>query len=98
VFKVLAAKFKMPLISSFFGRRLFLYYSFFLYAGKKSAEVLRKPYSAPIWETPNIKCMYYSCIFGDRFIEKDGGLRTHNPSAEEVRGMEVFFLLRESEL
>jgi hypothetical protein len=42
--------------------------------------------------------MYNSCIFGDRFIEKDGGLRTQNPSAEEVRGLEVFFLLSEAEL
>ncbi len=57
---------------------------------KKSAEVLRKPFSAPVWKTPNIKCMYNSCIFGDRLIEKDGGLRTYNPSAEEVKGLEVF--------
>jgi hypothetical protein len=30
-------------------------------------------------------------VFGDRFIEKDVGLLTHNPSAKEVRGFRVFF-------
>jgi hypothetical protein len=44
---------------------------------KKSGKVLCNPYSA-------------SAFFGDRFLEKDGGLRTHNPSAKEVRGLEVF--------
>jgi hypothetical protein len=40
---------------------------------------------------PNIKYIVPS-FFGDRFVEKDGGLRTYKPSAEEeeVRGLEVF--------
>jgi hypothetical protein len=62
------------------------------YLMKKSAKVMRNLYSAPVWETPNnlpnIKCSH--AFFGDRFVEKDCGLRTHNPSAEEVRGLEVF--------
>jgi hypothetical protein len=32
-------------------------------------------------------------FFGDRIVGKDGGLCTHNPSAEEVGGLEVFFVL-----
>jgi hypothetical protein len=49
---------------------------------KKFAKVLRNPPS---------RQKNSSRIFADRFIDKDGGLRTHNPSAEEVRGLEVFF-------
>jgi hypothetical protein len=57
---------------------------------KKSVKVLRNSYFfVPIWETPNrppnMECMV-PAIFEDRFVAKDGGLRTHNPSAEEVRG------------
>jgi hypothetical protein len=37
--------------------------------------------------------MYCSCIFEDRFDEKDGGLCTHNPAAEEVGGLEAFLYL-----
>jgi hypothetical protein len=62
---------------------------------KKSAKVLRNPYSAPIWETPNrptnTKCIVAG-FFGVWFVDKYGGLRTHNPSAEEVRGLGVFFV------
>jgi hypothetical protein len=39
--------------------------------------------------TQNIKCTV-PAFFRKRFIEKDGGLRTPNPSAEEARGLEVF--------
>ncbi len=60
---------------------------------KKSAKVLRNHYSAPVWETPNrppnIKYIV-PAFLGDQFIEKDSGLRKHNPAAEEVRGLEVF--------
>jgi hypothetical protein len=28
-------------------------------------------------------------FFGDRYVEKDEGLRIHNSFAEEVRGLEV---------
>jgi hypothetical protein len=62
---------------------------------KTSTEVLRNPYSSPVWETPNsppnIKSIV-AAFFGVWFVEKYGGLRTHNPSAEEVRGLEVFFV------
>ncbi len=34
--------------------------------------------------------MYSYRIFGDRLFGKDCDLRTLNPSAEEVRGLEVF--------
>jgi hypothetical protein len=34
--------------------------------------------------------MYSSHIFWK--LEKDGRLREHNPCAEEVRGLEVFFI------
>ncbi len=55
--------------------------------------MLRNPYSAPVWETanssPNIKCIV-PLFFEDRFVEKDGGLRTHNLSAKEVRELEIF--------
>jgi hypothetical protein len=37
-----------------------------------------------------IKCIVLE-VFGDRFVEKDRGMRTHNPSAEEVRELEIFF-------
>jgi hypothetical protein len=54
--------------------------------------VLRNPYSAPAWKTPNrppsIKYIVHA-FFGGRFVEKDGGLRTPNLSADEVRGLEV---------
>jgi hypothetical protein len=60
---------------------------------KKAAEVLHNLYSAHVWETPNrlanIKCVV-PAFFGDRLIENEGGLCTHSPSAEEVRGLEVF--------
>jgi hypothetical protein len=78
--------FKRVLISSFFGRRL-VYNPFFLFVGtllfmKKSAKVLRDSYSAPVWALgdtkPNRKCIV-PAFFGERFIEKDGGLRTNNP-------------------
>jgi hypothetical protein len=35
-------------------------------------------------------------FFGDPFIDKNDGLRTHNPAAEEVGGLGVFFVLSES--
>ncbi len=85
-------------ISSFFGRRLVLN-PFFHFAGtivfdEKISKVLHNPaYTAPIWETPNhppnMKCIV-TAFFGDGFVEQDDSLRTHNPSTEEVRGMEVF--------
>jgi hypothetical protein len=87
----------MPPISSFFDR-LLVQNNFFLFAGtfylmKKSAKVLRNSYSAPVWKTPNrpqnIKCIVLA-VFRDRFVEKDGGLRTHNPSAEGIRELEIF--------
>jgi hypothetical protein len=41
--------------------------------------------------TPPSKHKIYSpAFFGGRFVEKDGGLRTHKPYAEEVRGLQVF--------
>jgi hypothetical protein len=52
---------------------------------KKSAKVVRNPYAAPVWKTPNrhpnIKCIV-PAFFGDG---KDAGLRKHNPYAEEAR-------------
>jgi hypothetical protein len=36
-----------------------------------------------------MKCIVLA-FFGDQFVGKDGGLRTHNPSAEEERGLDVF--------
>ncbi len=30
----------------------------------------------------------------DRFFEKEDGLHTYNPTAEEVWGLEVFFVLK----
>ncbi len=51
---------------------------------------------APVWETPNrtpnIKCIV-PIFFADWFVEKEGGLRTHNPSAEEEEGLEAFLCL-----
>jgi hypothetical protein len=35
--------------------------------------------------------MFSFAIFGDGFVETDGGLRTQSLSAEEVRGLDVFF-------
>jgi hypothetical protein len=59
-------------------------------------------YSAPIWESTNrplnIKCIVPT-FFGDRFVEKDGGLCTHNPAAEEVhKRIGGIFVLSGSEL
>ncbi len=52
--------------------------------------------SVPVWETPNrpsnIKCII-PAFFGDRIVAKEGGLRTHNPSAEEVGGLQAFLYL-----
>jgi hypothetical protein len=60
---------------------------------KKPPSVLHNPYSAPVWETtnrlPNIKLLV-PAFFGDQFIIKAGGLRTHITSAKEVRGLELF--------
>jgi hypothetical protein len=56
---------------------------------KKSAKDLRNPYSVHPSRPPNIKCIVRA-FFGERFVEKDGDLHAHNPSAEEVRGFEVF--------
>ena len=47
---------------------------------------------------PNIKCIVPT-FFGDRFVEKDGGLCTHNPAAEEVhKRIGGIFVLSGSEL
>jgi hypothetical protein len=50
------------------------------YFMKKSAKVQSTRIPHPFWETqsrpPNIN-VYFS-YFGDPFIEKDGGFRTHN--------------------
>jgi hypothetical protein len=52
-------------------------------------------YSPLLWETQtpnsplNIKFIV-PAFFGDRFVEKDGGLRTYNLSAEEIGGLKVF--------
>ncbi len=34
-----------------------------------------------------------SAFFGDRFVEKEGSLRTHNPSEEKVGVWEAFLYL-----
>jgi hypothetical protein len=63
----------------------------------KSAKVLRNPYSKAVWEKPNCPPNIKSIVpafFGDRFVEKLGGLRTYNPSAEEVKRLEVFCIKR----
>jgi hypothetical protein len=60
---------------------------------KKSVKALRNPYSAPFLETLNLSAnikYIVPAFFGDQFVEKDGGLRTYKPSAEEVRGWKVF--------
>jgi hypothetical protein len=58
------------------------------YLMKNSTKVRANRIPNGVWETPNhppnIKCID-PAVFGDRFVEKDRGLRTHNPSAEEVR-------------
>jgi hypothetical protein len=69
----------MPPISSFFGRRLV--YPFILFAGT----LLIEGKIHQVMRNP-----YYAHA---RFVEKDGGLRTHNPSAEEVQRLEVFLYL-----
>jgi hypothetical protein len=49
---------------------------------KKFAKVLHKPFSAPGDTNGNPPSKHIvSAIFRDRFVEKDGGLHTHNPSA-----------------
>jgi hypothetical protein len=58
----------------------------------KSAKALRNPFFAPVRRQncpANIKYIV-PAFFGDRLVEKDGGLRLYKPSAEEVRGLEVF--------
>jgi hypothetical protein len=79
---------KIPLLYSFFGRRLVRVYCrilsayllAFFHLMKKSAKGLRKPSSEPAWETqncpPNIKCLV-PALFGDRLEGKEGGLRTY---------------------
>jgi hypothetical protein len=44
-------------------------------------------------EPPSKHKMYSYHIFADWFVEKEGGLRTHNPSAEEEGGLEAFLYL-----
>jgi hypothetical protein len=39
---------------------------------------------------PNIK-FKVPAFFGDRFVDQEGGLRKHNPSATEEGGLEAFF-------
>jgi hypothetical protein len=60
---------------------------------KNPPNLLHKMSSAPVWETPNhppnIKCIV-PAFFGDRLVEKVGGLRAHNQFVEEVGGLEVF--------
>jgi hypothetical protein len=57
---------------------------------KISAKVLCKLSSASGWETSNrlsnIKCII-PAFFGDRFVEREGGMHIHNLSAEEVEGL-----------
>ncbi len=86
----------MPPIFSFFGRRLVYIESFFLFAGpllfdEKIRQSSAQPiFRTPVWETPNCLPNIVPAFFGDRFVAKDAGLRTPNPFAEEVRGLEVF--------
>jgi hypothetical protein len=88
----------MPPISSFFCRWL-VKNPFFIFAAtllfdEKTCQSAAQPLFRTRLETsnrpPNIKCIV-PAFLGDQFIEKDGGLRIHNPAAEEVRGLEVFF-------
>jgi hypothetical protein len=48
---------------------------------KKSTTVLRKPSSEPVLETPKYITRSF---FGDRFEGKEGGLRAHKPSSQEL--------------
>jgi hypothetical protein len=36
-----------------------------------------------------MKCIV-PAFFGDRFVDQEGGLRKHNPSATEEGGLEAF--------
>jgi hypothetical protein len=57
---------------------------------KKFAKVLQKHKlsSALIWEIPTALHIVPT-FFGDRFVDQEGGLRKHNPSATEG-GLEEF--------
>jgi hypothetical protein len=56
---------------------------------KKFAKVLRKLSSALIWEILTA-LLLVPTFFGDRFVDQEGGLRKHNPSATEEGGLEAF--------
>ncbi len=63
---------------------------------KKRAKVLRKPCSTPVWETPNRppnRTCKIPAFFGDQFIDKDRGLRTHSSFTEKEGGLEAFLYL-----
>jgi hypothetical protein len=63
---------------------------------KKSAKLLCKSFSEPIWETPNrpsnTKCIV-PAFFEDRFEGKGGGLRSYKPDSQELED-KVDFVLR----
>jgi hypothetical protein len=42
--------------------------------------------------------MYDSCIFRERFVGKESGWYTTNPSAKDLGGLEVFLVLSRSEV
>jgi hypothetical protein len=78
-------------------RNLSSYLLAHFYLMKKSAKLMCKLSSASVWETPNrppnmIKCIV-PAFFGDRFVEKECGLLTHNPPAEEVGGLGICLYL-----
>jgi hypothetical protein len=57
---------------------------------KKTAKVLRNPIFRTRLEDTKPPSKHSSCNFWRPVLEKDGGLRKHNSSAEEVRVLEVF--------
>jgi hypothetical protein len=66
-----------------------------LFDKKKFCPSAVQPLSIPVWDLGDTKLpsyyKLYSCgIFGRPVIEKNGGLRTHNPSPEEVGRLEAF--------
>jgi hypothetical protein len=42
---------------------------------------------------PKKNVAYFPAFFGERFVEKEGGLRTHNKTAKEEGGLEVYFCI-----
>jgi hypothetical protein len=71
---------------------------FFLFAGTLLFdEKIRQSAVQPVFRAllrdtnpPSRPKMYSSRILGVRFVEKNGGLLTHNPSAKEIRELEAF--------